>query len=162
VPESLYREALAAGAAGRVDRGRKGHPIYMLDEDPVPDASLLGMSLPFRVVEPTDPTMSKTAEHLIASLWTSPSGGMKRYGNDLYRNGNPWILCTLWLGQYEAERGEREWARQILDWATARTNEVGLLAEQVDPVSGEPVWVVPLTWSHAMYVLLALSLYRRH
>jgi hypothetical protein len=33
------------------------------------------------------------------------------------------------------------------------------LVTLLDPVTGKPVWVVPLTWSHAMYVLLILKLY---
>jgi hypothetical protein len=31
--------------------------------------------------------------------------------------------------------------------------ESGVLPEQLDPFSGEPVSVAPLTWSHATFVL---------
>lgn len=159
VSEERYRKAVAAGAAGRVGAGPKGHPVFALDEDPVPDTSLLALSTPFGVVNHENPVMAETAAALVKALWRGPIGGMMRYAGDHYRGGNPWILCTLWLGQYEAARGSRELARQTLDWAVARQNGAGLLAEQVDPKTGEPVWVVPLTWSHAMYVLLALQLY---
>jgi len=34
----------------------------------------------------------------------------------------------------------------------------GLLPEQVSKDNGEPCWVIPLTWSHAMYVLVLAGL----
>jgi len=37
----------------------------------------------------------------------------------------------------------------------------GLLPEQVSKDNGEPCWVIPLTWSHAMYVLVLADLKRR-
>lgn len=159
VSEAAYQEAVAAGQAGRVRQGAKEHAVWEVAEDPVADASLLGLATPFAVVAHDHPVMAETVKYLVAQLWTSPAGGMRRYVGDQYRGGNPWILCTLWLGLFEAERGASDRARQILDWAVARTTATGLLAEQVDPLTGEPVWVVPLTWSHAMYVLLALKLY---
>jgi oligosaccharide amylase len=162
VPESACREAVARDGtgAGRVRRGPKGQPVYELNEDPVPDSSLLGIAVPFGLAAPDEPVMRRTADALVSSLWTEPVGGMRRYAGDHYREGgNPWILCTLWLGLFEAERGDQVAARQVLDWAVARQTRTGMLAEQVDPVTGQPVWVVPLTWSHAMYVLLALKLY---
>lgn len=160
VTEKRYAEALAGGRTVRRRMGPKGHPIYELAEDPVPDSSLLAMSVPFGVVDPSDPVMEKTAAHLVKALWTAPVGGMRRYVGDHYRDGlNPWVLCTLWLGLYELERGDRQAAERLLAWAVERRNRTGLLSEQVDPKMGRPVWVVPLTWSHAMFVLLALRLY---
>lgn len=155
--EAILRESVAEG---RFVRGRfpEEGPAWAVET--VPDSSLLGMATPFGLVDHADPVMVSTADHLVNSLWTEPAGGMRRYVGDHYRGGNPWILCTLWLGLYDAERGDTERARQILDWAVARRTGTGLLAEQVDPVTGEAVWVVPLTWSHAMYVLLALKLYQ--
>jgi len=160
VEPERFEQARSAGLAGKVEATKKGHTRYLLDEDPVADTSLLGMSTPFKLVAPDHPVMVKTADRLVEQLWSTPSGGMLRYTGDRYQGGrNPWVLCTLWLGIYEAERGNRAKAEQILDWAVARRTRTGLLAEQVDPVTGEAVWVVPLTWSHAMYVLLALQLY---
>ncbi|MFZ5817137.1 MAG: glycoside hydrolase family 15 protein [Bacillota bacterium] len=160
VPAWRYEQAREAGLPVRTRTGAKGRTIYLLEEDPVPDTSLLGMSTPFQVVEPDNPVMLRTVQRLVERVWSRPNGGMLRYQGDHYRGGlNPWILCTLWLGLYEAERGNRTAAEQILDWAVSRRTRTGLLAEQVDPVTGEAVWVVPLTWSHAMYVLLALRLY---
>lgn len=159
--EERYKQLRETGTAVRHRTGSKGRPIYEAEEDHVPDASLLGMSYPFGVVEPTADVMRRTADRLERALWTPGAGGMRRYVDDEYRGGgNPWVLCTLWLGLYEAEIGREENARQLLDWAVRRRSQAGLLSEQVDPQTGDPVWVLPLTWSHAMYVLLALRLYR--
>jgi len=38
-------------------------------------------------------------------------------------------------------------------WAIDRQTPFGLLPEQVDRNTGEPAWVVPLTWPHAMFIL---------
>lgn len=154
-----YQAARTAGKAVRQRTTAKGYPVYELDVDPTPDASLLGLAIPFRVVPAPYPVMAETAREVNAALWQEPVGGIGRYVGDQYRGGNPWILCTLWLGLYEAERGNNHQALHLLEWAVARRSRTGLLAEQVDPVTGDPAWVLPLTWSHAMYVLLAIRLY---
>lgn len=38
-------------------------------------------------------------------------------------------------------------------------NGLDLLPEQVDRDRGGPVWVLPLAWSLAMFILLVLELY---
>lgn len=159
VSEQAYLEALHAGKLVRRRTGPKGLPVYELVEDRVLDSSLLGISTPFEAVPADHPVMAATATALKDALWYGPAGGLKRYSNDRYRDGNPWILTTLWYGLWAADAGDLETARQMLDWAVARQTAVGLLPEQVDPVTGEPAWVVPLTWSHAMFVLLTLRLY---
>jgi GH15 family glucan-1,4-alpha-glucosidase len=40
-----------------------------------------------------------------------------------------------------------------LDVALAAASPTMLLPEQVDAVTGRPVWVVPLAWSHAFALL---------
>jgi GH15 family glucan-1,4-alpha-glucosidase len=42
----------------------------------------------------------------------------------------------------------------LLEYALARQTRLGLLPEQVSEF-GDPAWVVPLGWSHAMLVLAA-------
>jgi GH15 family glucan-1,4-alpha-glucosidase len=83
-----------------------------------------------------------------------PDGGVLRYEGDVYAGGNPWILTTLWLGLWYRRVGDEAGYRRCLDYAVARQSETGLLPEQVTR-DGEPAWVLPLTWSHAMLVLAA-------
>lgn len=58
------------------------------------------------------------------------------------------LLCTFWLAQALALAGRIERARTLLDRAAAHANDVGLLAEEVDPVSGELLGNFPQAFSH--------------
>jgi len=91
-------------------------------------------------------------------LTSHPVGGIKRYENDNYIGGNPWVLATLWVALYYIEIKEYEKAKDYLRWATKSCTALGLLPEQVSKDNGEPCWVIPLTWSHAMYVLVLAGL----
>lgn len=101
----------------------------------------------------------------------SAVGGIARYeGDNYYRNshdvpGNPWIITTLWLAEYEMARAQSaadlEAPLETLRWVVRKANCAGLLSEQYDPVSGDPVSVMPLTWSHAGYVRAFLAYVRR-
>lgn len=122
------------------------------------DASLLGLSYPFALVEPNDPRVESTARAVREALWARPAGGILRYEGDAYIGGNPWILTTLWVGLEAVSRGDLATGREMLQWAAAHRTRTGLLPEQVDRESGRPAWVAPLTWSHAMFVLLFLDL----
>ena len=92
-------------------------------------------------------------------------GGMARYTNDVYHAvvqpsqdipGNPWIITTLWDAQWDIacakELRDLESAREKLNWVKRYASGTGLLAEQLNPLTGAPLSVSPLTWSHATYV----------
>jgi oligosaccharide amylase len=153
VPEEQYQEAVRAGACGMVQRTAKGYAKYVLDVDPVVDASLLGLAIPFAALDPADERMAKTADLVQERLWSPGVGGIKRYENDRYIGGNPWILTTLWLAQFRIAQGRPEEAGRLIQWAIDHQTPFGLLPEQIDKDSGKAAWVVPLTWSHAMFVL---------
>lgn len=91
------------------------------------------------------------------------SVGLPRYENDNYRRvsqdvlGNWWYVTSLWLAQYMIDSGDIENARRILDWTRAGAGETGVLAEQINPHTGESVSVAPLTWSQAEYVSTLLD-----
>ena len=102
-------------------------------------------------------------------LWCKTEvGGVARYTNDYYHQvgkdiaavpGNPWFICTMWLAQYAIAHArssaDLEPARQILSWVDKRKKRPsGVLAEQVNPYTGAPLSVAPLTWSHATVVML--------
>jgi GH15 family glucan-1,4-alpha-glucosidase len=97
-------------------------------------------------------------------------GGLARYEHDWYQRvsqdiarvpGNPWIICTLWLAEWEIARVTSEAdllrALELLHWVVAHARPSGLLPEQVHPYTGAPLSVCPLTWSHAAFVLAVLS-----
>lgn len=130
-------------------------------EDPTIDVSLVGVSVPFEVMEADDPRVASTVDIIEKKLYSPLSGGIKRYENDNYIGGNPWVIATLWIALYHIKRGNYSKAESYLNWAVGSQTPLGLLPEQVDRETGKPAWVIPLTWSHAMFVLTALELYNR-
>lgn len=153
VDEDKYERAVREGLPVSQKANAKGYVKRRLTYDPIVDVSLLGVSVPFEAVSPEHPHAARTADTIEALLTVPGVGGIKRYENDAYIGGNPWILTTLWLAQYRAKTGRLDDARRLLDWAVAHRTEAGLLPEQVDRATGETAWVVPLTWSHAMFIL---------
>ncbi len=114
----------------------------------------------------TNDEMAATMRAYERRLLTHTSvGGVSRYENDYYHQvtqdlsqatGNPWFICALWLAQYYIALAETlddlARARPWLEWTQAHALPSGVLAEQIDPLSGAPLSVSPLTWSHAEYV----------
>lgn len=130
--------------------------------DDTHDASLWGL-FAFGLYDAGDERIVATMNALREKLWLKTEvGGMARYENDSYHRaepifpGNPWFLCTLWLADHlinTAEKGkDLDDSLQILEWVAEHALPSGVLAEQVHPVSGKPLSVSPLTWSHATFV----------
>ena len=130
---------------------------HLLKVDPIIDTASLALSVPFGVFAPDDPRIVSTARAVENSL-TSPVGGIYRYQNDVYRSGNPWVMFTLWLAWQQALCGQVDAAWSLFRWVESHRTQLDLLPEQIDKSSGEPCWVTPLGWSHAMYVLVAHAL----
>jgi GH15 family glucan-1,4-alpha-glucosidase len=97
-------------------------------------------------------------------------GGVARYYHDYYFQrspdidkipGNPWIICTLWIAEWEIQcaktLADLDSPRRTLEWVVQHAMESGILPEQLDPFDGSPVSVAPLTWSHATYVLTVVK-----
>ena len=58
------------------------------------------------------------------------------------------LLCTFWLAQALAGAGQTMRARTVFERAAAFVSDVGLLAEEVDPASGELLGNFPQAFSH--------------
>ncbi len=137
----------------------KGYKRDVTLEDWIVDISLLGISVPFGILDTEDFRIKSTVE-LVEKVLSNPGvGGIKRYEYDNYIGGNPWILTTLWAALYHSENGNSEKALEYLDWAARGCTDIGLLPEQVGKDDGKPQWVIPLTWSHAMFVLVLFKLF---
>lgn len=138
--------------------------------DMVMDASLIGLWA-FGMFKATDTRIVRTMEAMRSRLEVrSKVGGMARYENDSYHQvsddtgsipGNPWFICTLWLGQWFIARAtqvqELQAALECIEWAADHTLESGIMAEQVHPHTNAPLSVSPLTWSHGTYVSTILQ-----
>ena len=123
------------------------------------------------VLPPGEPRVVSTMKQLEEQLTVHTQvGGIARYTNDVYHAkvplsrdvpGNPWIITTLWDAQWKiaqaTKKSDLEPARKALDWAVRYATKTGLLAEQLHPLTGEPLSVSPLGWSHATFVETVLQ-----
>lgn len=117
------------------------------------DISLLGLSVPFKTLRPTDERLRATVANLSKRLSTG-NGRLLRYAGDRYRGGNPWPLATLWMAWHQIRAGLPMDAAQGLKEVLRDRTPAGLLAEQVDARTGAARWVVPLSWAHAWYIVV--------
>jgi GH15 family glucan-1,4-alpha-glucosidase len=68
------------------------------------------------------------------------------------------VSCSFWLAECLARAGELPDARAIFDKAVATANDLGLLAEQVDPASGELLGNFPQALTHLSHIDAAVAL----
>lgn len=123
----------------------------------------------FGLLDVDDERLVRTVEALEEGLWVKgPVGGMARYEGDYYFSrgipgvpGNPWVICTLWLCDWRIARAndleELARAQSLLEWVVERAFNTGILPEQFHPMTGEPLSVAPLTWSHSTFVMTVLK-----
>jgi len=163
ISRHLYHDGLKrfARSGSRIEGG------YKLDE--VIDISLLSLAT-LGILDPEDPRMIETARSVREQLWLkTPVEGCARYLGDHYQRaddnpkgvpGNPWFISTLWLAEYFIDKAENQEQLQAalpyLEWCVKNSLPSGVLAEQVHPVTGLPLCVSPLTWSHSAFVWTVL------
>jgi len=147
-----------SGARITMQINPKGYYRDLTLEDEIVDVSMLGVAVPFEVFDVNDYRVKNTVDAIEHKLISYPVGGIKRYENDSYVGGNPWILTTLWMALYHIRIRNYEKAKSYFEWALKGQTELGLLPEQISKDTGKPAWVIPLTWSHAMFVLVLFGL----
>jgi alpha,alpha-trehalase len=96
-----------------------------------------------------DPRMKATIDATAERL-TDERGLVYRYlaHDGLAGQEGTFLLCTFWLAHAQALAGEVDRAAATFERAVAAINDVGLLAEEVDPVSGEMIGNFPQAFSH--------------
>jgi GH15 family glucan-1,4-alpha-glucosidase len=150
-----------------ISRDDEGSLIY----DDTCDASLWGL-FAFGLYDADDDRIIATVDALREKLWLKTEvGGLARYEGDYYHQvdkrfpGNPWFICTLWLADHLAgiatNEKELDEPLKILEWVAEHALPSGILAEQVHPVTGKPLSVSPLTWSHATFVASTRRIMRK-
>lgn len=144
-----------------VSTGEDSHLIF---DQTIDSASLYGI-LAFGLFENDSEEVTTAIATLGTTLGTlEPYDGVARYEGDQYnRNdvsgvGNPWFISSLWQAQALLQRGDRDKARAIVEWVGAHAGPTGILAEQANRVTGTPISVAPLAWSHAEYLNTVMDL----
>ncbi len=157
------KKHLYSAVHGRFLRSLQFHGDDNYDADATVDASLFAVFY-LGGIDAADPMAVSTMKAVEEKL--TVGGGIARFENDGYMRtspsttGNPWFICTLWLAEYYLARAttteELVPAAQLLEWVADNALASGVLAEQLDPLTGGPVSVSPLTWSHSTFVAAAL------
>jgi GH15 family glucan-1,4-alpha-glucosidase len=116
-----------------------------------------------------DPRMLSTIDAIAAHL-TDERGLVYRYDtaggvDGLEGSEGTFLLCTFWLAQALALAGQPGRAREVFERAIGYANDLGLLAEEVDPGTGELLGNFPQAFSHIGLVNAAWAISeaeRRH
>ncbi|MFC5214957.1 glycoside hydrolase family 15 protein [Streptomyces coerulescens] len=112
---------------------------------------------------PDDPRVVGTIDAIRAEL--SHQGFLRRYSTDgttvdgLPGSEGTFLACSFWLAEALHMTGREQEARELFDRLVGLTNDVGLLAEEYDPVSGRHLGNFPQAFSHIGLVNTALALY---
>ena len=112
----------------------------------------------------TDPRVLATIDAIEERL-TDERGLVYRYRAETGVDGlagteGTFLLCTFWLAQALAMAGRVDRARAVFERAAGYVNDVGLLAEEVDPESGELLGNFPQAFSHIGLVNAAWAISR--
>ena len=99
-----------------------------------------------------DPRVLATID-AVAERLTDDRGLVYRYRTEggvdgLAGEEGTFLLCTFWLAEALAVSGQLDRARQVFERAVAFVNDVGLLAEEIDPATGELLGNFPQAFSH--------------
>jgi GH15 family glucan-1,4-alpha-glucosidase len=126
------------------------------------DASLL-MLPALGFIAADDPKMVGTVELIRKQL--QADGLLLRYPTDPLVDGLPpgegaFLLCTFWLADVLALQGKDDEATEIFERLLALRNDVGLLAEQYDPVRRRQLGNFPQAFSHVGLINTARNLHR--
>ncbi|WP_246088390.1 glycoside hydrolase family 15 protein [Phreatobacter stygius] len=123
------------------------------------DASTL-LLVELGVVEPTDQRFVRTVETLQRRL--TRSGFLMRYdeNDDFGAPETSFNICSFWLADALVAIGRRDEARALFEALLARRNHVGLLSEDIDPVTGELWGNFPQTYSMVGIIVTAMRLSR--
>ena len=123
-------------------------------EDRRLDISILGAVYPFGVISPKEKRFLTTIERINMTLRTY-TGGYIRYEGDTYNGGyNPWVIANLWMANYYLESGEKKKAKECFEFVVKTASPYGLLGEQVNNETMQPSWIIGLTWSHALFIVV--------
>jgi GH15 family glucan-1,4-alpha-glucosidase len=128
------------------------------------DASLLLIPL-VGFLPPEDPRIRGTLRAIEDRLLIEGEFVL-RYETEHAADGLPagegaFLACSFWLVQNYVLQGRNGEAGELFARLLARCNDVGLLAEELDPLTGRMLGNFPQAYSHVGLIICALSLSRQ-
>lgn len=168
-PEDFNPLKLTPGWAAARDRIREAIETYAwkpeigafgaaFDGDDLDAAVLLLPAVGFLPCD--DPRVVSTVD-AIAERLVDSRGLVLRYehGIDgLDGEEGAFVICTFWLAQALAMTGRVERAREVFEEAAACANDLGLMSEEVDTVTGELLGNFPQAFSHIGLINAAVAI----
>ena len=119
------------------------------------DASLL-LAVRVGYLPPDDPRLASTVDAIRAGL---AAGGplLYRYTGASEKEG-AFVACSFWLVESYARMGRVDDARELMDALVARSNDVGLYAEEIDPETGAFLGNFPQALTHLSLINAATAI----
>jgi GH15 family glucan-1,4-alpha-glucosidase len=114
-----------------------------------------------RFLPPDDPRIRATVERTAREL--APQGLVHRYlGADdgLPGGEESFVICSFWLVDNLALAGQTDRATVLFERLLGHPNDLGLLAEEIDPASGNLLGNFPQAFSHVGLISAAINLQR--
>jgi GH15 family glucan-1,4-alpha-glucosidase len=105
-----------------------------------------------------DPRVLATIEAIDQEL--GENGHIYRYRTDdgLEGDEGTFVFCTLWMVTALARSGQVERAKERFEMILSHANDLGLLAEEIDPHNGEQLGNFPQAFSHVGVISAALAI----
>jgi GH15 family glucan-1,4-alpha-glucosidase len=105
-----------------------------------------------------DPRVLATIEAIDSEL--GENGHIYRYLSDdgLEGEEGTFVFCTLWMVSALARSGQVERAKERFEMVLDHANDLGLLAEELDPRTGEQLGNFPQAFSHVGVISAALAI----
>jgi GH15 family glucan-1,4-alpha-glucosidase len=124
------------------------------------DASLLLLGW-YGFEDPSSARMRATFRRIRERLEAAP-GLLYRYEQSREVGEGAFGICSFWAVEHLARGGgtladAERWFERLLPFA----NDVGILAEEIDPVRGEPLGNVPQAFTHVGLISAALAIEER-
>ena len=128
------------------------------------DASLLQIAQS-GFVDYSSPVMLATVARIERDLMRD--GLLLRYRTASGKDGlsgaeHPFLACSFWLVEQYAMSGRKSEAIELMDRLVGYTNDLGLLAEEYDPLTGAQIGNFPQAFSHLALVRAADALTGRY
>lgn len=162
-PVSHWKEVAAEIRAAIESRGfdkARGTFTQSFDDAALDSALLLIPESGF--VDHHDPRMIATVDAIRAEL--EENGLLLRYRPDQVDDGvsrgreGQFLACTFWLVEVLAKQGRLQAAEEVFERVTATANDLGLFAEEYDPVSGQLLGNFPQGLSHLSHLTAIVAL----
>ena len=69
------------------------------------------------------------------------------------------MICSFWLANCPARAGELGRAREVFERVAGQANDLGLLAEEIDPRDGSLLGNFPQAFSHVGLITAAWAIH---